>query len=95
MVMSLMLLYAPDESYIIFTAYQREDGFGSGDLYMSIKDSDGIWAKAKNLGAEINSNKMDYCPYVDTKTNTLYFTSKRSEINNSNSGYSSVQRFLK
>ena len=26
---------APDESYIIFTAYQREDGFGSGDLYMS------------------------------------------------------------
>ena len=21
---------------------------------------------------------MDYCPYVDTKTNTLYFTSKRN-----------------
>lgn len=85
---------APDESYIIYTAYQREGGFGSGDLYMSIKDSDGIWAKAKNLGAEINSNKMDYCPYVDTKTNTLYFTSKRSEINNSNIGYSSVKDFL-
>ena len=29
---------APDESYIIFTAYQREDGFGSGDLYISYRD---------------------------------------------------------
>ena len=85
---------APDESYIIFTAYQREDGFGSGDLYISYKVSDAIWTKAKNLGPEINSNKMDYCPYVDTKTNTLYFTSKRSEINNSNEGYSSLQDFL-
>jgi len=85
---------APDESYIIFTAYQREDGFGSGDLYISYKVSDSVWAKAKNLGLEINSTKMDYCPYVDTKTNTLYFTSKRSEINNSNKGYSSLQDFL-
>lgn len=85
---------APDESYIIFTAYQREDGFGSGDLYISIKDSKGVWTKAKNLGPEINSNKMDYCPFVDAKTNNLYFTSKRSEINNSNAGFSSLQEFL-
>ena len=85
---------APDESYILFTAYQREDGLGSGDLYISYKVSDTIWTKAKNLGPEINSNKMDYCPCVDAKTNTLYFTSKRSEINNSNSGYSSIQSFL-
>jgi len=28
---------ASDESYIIFTGYQREDGFGSGDLYISYK----------------------------------------------------------
>jgi len=86
---------APDESYIIFTAYQREDGFGSGDLYISYKVSDTIWTKAKNLGMEINSNKMDYCPFVDTKNDTLYFTSKRSEINNSNKGFSSLKDFLK
>jgi tricorn protease-like protein len=86
---------APDESYIILTAYQREDGFGSGDLYISYKISDTIWTKAKNLGSEINSAKMDYCPFVDTKTNTIYFTSKRSEINNSNKGFSSLKDFLK
>ncbi len=85
---------APDESYIIFTGYQKEDGLGSGDLYMSHKLSDGTWTKAKNLGAEINSTKMDYCPYVDTKTNTLYFTSKRSSVNNSNKSFSTVQEFL-
>jgi tricorn protease-like protein len=85
---------APDESYIIFTAYQREDGFGSGDLYISYKTSDGEWTKAKNLGAEVNSSKMDYCPFVDSKTNTLYFTSKRSEVNNLNTGYSSLPEFL-
>ncbi len=87
-------LIAPDESYIIFTAYQREDGFGSGDLYISYKNSDGLWTKAKNLGLEINSAKMDYCPFVDTKTNTLYFTSKRSSVNDSNKDFSSIQDFL-
>jgi len=85
---------APDESYIIFTGYQKEDGFGSGDLYISYKLSDTTWTRAKNLGAEINSDKMDYCPYVDVKTNTLYFTSKRSSINNSNKKFLTMEEFL-
>jgi len=85
---------APDESYIIFTAYLREDGFGSGDLYISYKVSDSVWTKAKNLGVEINSAKMDYCPFVDITSNTLYFTSKRSSVNDSNSDFSSIQEIL-
>lgn len=67
---------APDASYIVFGAYNRKDGFGSGDLYISYNTKND-WTEAKNLGNIINSNKMDYCPFVDTKTNTLYFTSKR------------------
>jgi len=66
----------PDESYLLFGSYNRKDGFGSGDLYISFKTDD-QWTVAKNLGETINSDKMDYCPFVDTKTNTLYFTSKR------------------
>lgn len=85
---------APNDSYIIFTAYQRKDGFGSGDLYISYKISDSTWTNAKNLGKEINSDKMDYCPFVDVKTNTFYFTSKRSEINNSDKEFSSLQDFF-
>ena len=85
---------APDESYIIFTAYQREDGFGSGDLYKSNKTPQGDWEKAKNLGSKINSAQMDYCPFVDTKTNTLYYTSKRSSVNNNNKQFSSLQEIM-
>ncbi len=85
---------APDESYIIFTGYQKEDGFGSGDLYISHKISDGVWTKAKNLGAEINSAKMDYCPFVDVKSNTLYFTSKRTSVNSPRTDFQTLQDFL-
>lgn len=67
---------APDESYLIFGCYNRSDGFGSGDLYISYKINS-EWGEAKNMGDNINSDKMDYCPFVDSKTNTLYFTSKR------------------
>jgi len=84
----------PNDSYIIFTAYQRKDGFGSGDLYISYKISDSTWTKAQNLGKEINSDKMDYCPYIDIKTNTLYFTSKRSFLNNSDKGFTALKDFL-
>ena len=71
---------APEESFLIFGAYKRKDGLGSGDLYISYKDKQGNWSVAKNLGNEINSDKMDYCPFYDAQSQTLYFTSKRNAI---------------
>lgn len=71
---------APDESYIIFSGWKRDGSVGGGDLHISRKDSNGAWLQAENLGKEINSKQIDYCPYVNTKTNTLYFTSRRSNI---------------
>lgn len=67
---------SPDESFLIYGCYNRKDGLGSGDLYISFNTKDG-WTEAKNLGNKINSTKMDYCPFVDFKTNTLYYTSKQ------------------
>ncbi|OUS02060.1 hypothetical protein A9Q86_05260 [Flavobacteriales bacterium 33_180_T64] len=69
---------APDESFLIYTCYNRKEGLGSGDLYISYKQDNEEWSIAKNMGENINSNKMDYCPFVDIKTKTLYFTSKRN-----------------
>ncbi|PCI33324.1 MAG: hypothetical protein COB60_07845 [Flavobacteriaceae bacterium] len=77
---------AADESYLIFSGYNRKEGVGSGDLYLSTKTENGDWSTAQNLGKEINSKYMDYCPFVDSKTETLYFTSKRS-------GYEKVNDF--
>lgn len=71
---------SPDETFIIFTGYNRKDGNGSGDLYISLKDKNGNWTRSRNLGSIINSDKMDYCPYVDIKTGTMYFTSKKTNV---------------
>lgn len=86
---------SPDESFVIFSGYGRQDGFGQGDLYISRKDANGNWAKAENLGPEINSNKLDYCPYVNPVTNTLYFTSKHSEVKRPKDGFTDASAFLK
>jgi hypothetical protein len=69
-----------NEDYIIFTGYNKPDGMGSGDLYISYHNADGSWTKATNMG-EVNSKQMDYCPFVDEENNALYFTSKRNETN--------------
>ena len=69
---------APDESYLLYTGYNRKNGMGSGDLYISFRDAKGHWLPAVPLGKNVNSKQMDYCPFVDTKTSTLYFTSRRS-----------------
>jgi len=75
---------APDESFVIFGGYRRKDGLGSGDLYISYRDADGNWSKAKNMGKGVNSRYMDFCPFVDWKTKTLYFTSRRSSVTRKN-----------
>lgn len=67
---------APDESYLIFSS-DRPDGFGSGDLYISFRSADGTWTTAKNLGAQINSDRQDYCPFVTRDGRYLFFSSKR------------------
>ena len=68
---------APDESYLIFSSFGREDGTGGGDLYIAYRIEDGIWSKARNMGKQINSDKMDYCPFVSQDEKYLFFTSQR------------------
>lgn len=46
---------APDESYLIFNAYQRSDSYGSTDLYISFRDEDDNWSNSVNMGPAINT----------------------------------------
>lgn len=73
---------APDESFIIYSGYNRKDGLGSGDLYISYKNGGNGWTASESMGSVINSKQMDYCPFVDMRTMTLYFTSRRSSLAN-------------
>ena len=69
---------SPDENYIIFSSFGREDGRGGGDLYFSVKDENGNWKEAQNMGKFVNSEASDYCPFVDFNSEIFYFTSERT-----------------
>ncbi len=81
---------SPDEHTIIFSSYRRNDSFGGTDLYISSKDENGNWQPGEN----INSDKIDYCPFVDFKTSTFYFTSENSQQNKSYSKQMSLKEIL-
>lgn len=68
-----------DEDLLIFSSFGRPDGLGGGDLYYCQKDKDGKWSEAKNMGKKINSKKLDYCPFVDIERGNFYFTSDRTQ----------------
>lgn len=70
---------SPDERYILFTSYGRKDDKGRGDIYLCTKDEKGNWLPAKNLRM-INSERLDYCPFVSFDKKTLFFTSERHSI---------------
>lgn len=68
---------SPDERLLVFSSYGRADDLGGGDLYYSIKNDSGNWDPAKHLGPEINSTRLDFCPFLDIQRGNFYFTSDR------------------
>lgn len=86
---------SPDDSYIIFTSFGREDDLGGGDLYISKKDAKGAWLPARNLGAKINSKGLDYCPFVSFDKKNFFFTSDRNQLQKSYANKLNLEDFLK
>ncbi|EDP95558.1 PD40 domain-containing protein [Kordia algicida OT-1] len=70
---------SPDESFIIFGSYGRKGSLGRGDLYISFNEN-GIWKEAIHLGKLINSNQIDYCPFVTFDKKYFFYTSEKSTI---------------
>lgn len=70
---------SPDESYLIFSSFGRDDDFGGGDLYISYHENDTTWTPAKNMGKGINSDALDFCPFVTADGHYMFFTSLRSD----------------
>lgn len=67
---------APDESYLIFAAARR-GGMGQGDLYISFRSESGEWQEAQNMGAIINSENHELCPYVTPDGRYFMYTSNK------------------
>lgn len=64
---------SPDEQYVIFCS-ERPGGLGKGDLYISFKDNNGKWQKAKNMGNVVNTEGYEFCPFVTGDGKNLFFS---------------------
>ena len=84
---------SPDDSFLIFTGYNREHGLGSGNLYMNFRHLSG-WSNAVNPGIEYNSPQMDNCPFVDLEYELLYFTSRRSLLYYNQGSFKRLRCFM-
>jgi len=65
-----------DGRFLVFTACNREDGYGSCDIYYSEK-RDNRWTPPENIGAPINSPRWESQPSISWNGNAIYFTSNR------------------
>ncbi len=68
---------APDQSFLIFMADNRE-GRGDSDLFVSYQ-CDGRWTKSVPLGVQINSPANEYSPKISPDGKYFFFTSTRSK----------------
>lgn len=66
---------SPDQQ-VLFFASDRPGGEGGIDIYYSIKDRNGEWARSKNLGPKINTPYDDDSPFIDYDGKTLYFSTQ-------------------
>jgi Tol biopolymer transport system component len=67
---------APDESYMVVSAYGHDDSLGDCDLYVSHRRG-GVWQPLQNLGPTVNSAARDYSARVSPDGKYLIYTSER------------------
>ncbi|MEM6262532.1 MAG: OmpA family protein [Bacteroidota bacterium] len=65
-----------DGTYLLFSGCNREDGYGSCDLYESNFNGTG-WSQPQNLGPNVNSRSWDSHPSLSHDGKRLYFASNR------------------
>ncbi len=65
----------------LFFASDRIGGFGMSDIYYSVKDKNGSWQKAQNIGPIINTRGHEVSPFFHHKYNVLYFSSNGQPLN--------------
>jgi Tol biopolymer transport system component len=68
---------APDESFLVFSSYDRPGGYGGWDIYVSYNRG-GTWTEPRNLGPKVNTSTRDYSPRLTPDGKYLFFTSERN-----------------
>lgn len=65
----------------LFFTSDRLGGFGLADIYYSVKDQQGNWKQALNIGPIINTRNNEVSPFLHHKFNVLYFSSNGHPLN--------------
>jgi outer membrane protein OmpA-like peptidoglycan-associated protein len=67
--------FLSSDNKILLLALQRDDAYGTRDIYVSFLEGDGIWSTPKNLGPVINTPGTELSPFLATDGVSLYFSS--------------------
>ncbi|WP_296621240.1 OmpA family protein [Marivirga sp.] len=65
----------------LFFASDRIGGFGLSDIYFSVKDKNGEWTRARNLGPVVNTRGNEVSPFIHPRFKILYFSSNGHLLN--------------
>ncbi|NJO25736.1 MAG: flagellar motor protein MotB, partial [Bacteroidia bacterium] len=65
-----------DGQWLVFTACNRPEGWGSCDIYISFLTPSG-WSRPENPGNKVNSDQWDSQPCLSPDKRDLYFASRR------------------
>ncbi len=60
---------------ILYFVSDRRGGLGRRDIWFSKLNDNGVWEKAQNLGAPINTPYDEISPFIHVNNRTLYFAS--------------------
>ncbi|NRB47216.1 MAG: PD40 domain-containing protein [Saprospiraceae bacterium] len=64
---------SPNEDYMIFAATDSLTA-NQSDLFISFVDADGNWTAAQNLGNIINTEYLEFAPYISPDERFLFFS---------------------
>ena len=67
----------PDDNFIMFSS-NRPGGFGFNDIYISLKDNNGDWTEAINLGSIINSSSEEAFAFISYDNLYFFFTTQKA-----------------
>lgn len=70
------LCISPDGQFLFYSACNRQDGYGSCDLFVSRREGD-RWGIPQNLGPAVNGSDWESQPSFAPDGRTLYFVSNR------------------
>jgi hypothetical protein len=68
---------SPDESVMVFGS-SRPPSLGASDLFVAFRQPDGAWGEPSHLGAVVNTEISDYCPFFTPDGRYFFFSRRQS-----------------